>query len=444
MPDNISINDGNFSFGPLTGFFYTINKSVDALFQVEADGDVVDTFPITLSQLRNPVIELHYDGTFFWTLEELPSDLGIVIKKWRLFPHKTNLFPTASPSELRWQDELTLLNQPNTVYESRAFAIEHYHRQLVGSTTQGSSSIQLNDISEIALGDELYLGPSTFAGSEGQEESLIVGGLNQLNNTVLFLKQGGLASNYNNSDPVSVTKKIWVFNDHSFSGRGEDDEGSLSSFEYPSKSPLTTTTGRKYNAVVAADFDQTRLSFIRGPMLLTVNLGAPVWAIESSITINLMAADRANLIEAFDLISDLDNNLYYKLQQKETTEDIPTGTYTTINRAPDYNFQTETNLSFIKSIALNFSPTRFAISLSSPKSRKFTVTAEVRDQYNFPVLGKDIQFTTTVNNAGAAGIPGTMDPAISGTDILGRASSEFTPSVTAIDLLMDVKAQVLP
>jgi len=113
MPVNIQINDGNFSFGPESGFFYTVSSSLNSLVQLEADGTVVNTFPISRSQLRNPVIELHYDGTFFWTLEKLPSDLGMVIKKWRLFPFKTAAFPSVSPSEFRWQDELTLLNKPN-------------------------------------------------------------------------------------------------------------------------------------------------------------------------------------------------------------------------------------------------------------------------------------------------------------------------------------------
>ena len=40
MPVNIKINDGNFSFGPDTGFFYTVSKSLDALLKVEADGTV--------------------------------------------------------------------------------------------------------------------------------------------------------------------------------------------------------------------------------------------------------------------------------------------------------------------------------------------------------------------------------------------------------------------
>ena len=110
---NIKINDGNFSLGPDSdsGYYYTVSSSLDSLLKVQAgDGVIVGTYPITRSSLRNPVIELHYDGTFFWTLEELPSSLGMVVKKWRLYPHKTAAFPSAVPLVFRWQDEISFLN----------------------------------------------------------------------------------------------------------------------------------------------------------------------------------------------------------------------------------------------------------------------------------------------------------------------------------------------
>ncbi len=443
MPSNININDANFSFGPISGFFYTISKSINSLLQIEADGTVINTFPLTFSQLRGPVVELHWDGTFFWTMEDLPSNLGMVIKKWRLYPHKTFTFPNVTPSELRWQDEVTLLNQPNVKYESRAFAIEHYHRLLVGSADRGDTFIKVNDTTDIDIGDDLYLGPSDVAGFIGNEENILVVGVNHTTGAVSFLKDGGLDSSYGSSNPVDFSKGVWVFNDHSYSGKGFDGRGSLSKFDYPSKELATVDTGRKYHGVNAADFDQNRISFVRGPMLMTINLDTISFDLESSFTFNVIEADKISLSTVYDLITDLDTNLYYKLQQRHTTEDRPTGTYTTINYAPLYNFQLETNLPFVNSTAIGFTPTRFAITGGSPKSRKFTVIAEVRDQFNFPVLGKSVQFTATVNNLGEPGIPGTLDPAVDITNVSGTATSEYTPSLTEIDILIDVQAQVL-
>jgi hypothetical protein len=174
MPVNVQLNDANFSTGPSSGFFYSCSFSLQALIQVEADGTVVATFPVARSTFRNPVKELHFDGTFFWTLEDLPSSLGIVIKKWRLFPFKTAAFPSAAANQFRWEDEITLINLPNIKWSSNAFAVEHYHREFDGSFIQGASTIKMNDVSNINPGDILYLGPSGFGGFVGNEEQIVV------------------------------------------------------------------------------------------------------------------------------------------------------------------------------------------------------------------------------------------------------------------------------
>lgn len=442
MPVNIQINDGNFSLGPSSGFFYTVSFSLQSLLQVEADGTVVATFPISLSQLRNPVLELHYDGTFFWTLERLPSNLGVVIKKWRLYPFKTALFPSVSPSELRWQDEITLLNKPNIIYDGEAFAVEHFHRTLSLSASQGSSTIRLNSVDGISIGTVLYLGPSTAGGFAGNEEQITVQGINTTTNDVTFVKQGGLENDFTGGDPVDFHTSIWFFNDHSYSGQA-DNRGTLNQFEYPSKSLITIDSGARYSGVTAADYDQTKLSFIRSFMLLTLETVNITFDLESSLEANLVESNKYELIKVHDMISDLDNDLYFKLQQKETTEDLGTGNLTTVDYDPVFNFQTETNLPFVNSVALSFDNTRFAITDNSPQQRGFTVTAEVRDQFNFPVLGESVQFTATQSSLGDPGIPGTMNPAIAITNVSGTASSDYVPSSTSTDFLLDITAEVL-
>ena len=336
-----------------------------------------------------------------------------------------------------------MANTPGTKYESQAIAIEHYHREFVGSAIRGASVIKLDDLTNINFGTELFLGPSNFGGFEDIEESIIVTGLNRTTNEVSFSKQGGLDSSYSSSDSVDFSNAIWVFNDHAFSGDSEGDaRGALLRFEYPRKALGRIDTGRKYYGVRAADFDQTRISFTKGPMMMVINI-ASSFVMESSFSINLMEANLHTLLEIHDLVSDLDNNLYYKLQQKFTTEDLGTGIYTTLDHSPDYNFETQANLPSVKSVALRFQPTRFSITGDSPKSRGFTIFAEVRDQFNFPVLGEDVQFTSTVSNLGDPGVPGTITPSIDTTNVSGVASSVYTPSDTTDELLMDIKAEVI-
>jgi len=438
MPVNIKISDGNFSFGPEAGFFYTFNKSLDSFLKVEADGTVADTFIITLSTFRNDVKELHFDGTFFWTLEDLPSDLGLVIKKWRLFPFKTVFFPSVTPSELRWQDELTLIHRPNIRWKADAFAIEHYHREFDGSFLQGVSSIRLNDVSKISVGDILYLGPSGFGGFIGNEEQITVLGISGTD--ISFFKAGGLENSYLSQDPVDFSQGIFLFNQHSFSGT-EDNLGALLKFAYPERALVFADTGGKYASVTASDYDSPILSWVRAFQIIQLNIDGPNFNLNSSAEANLVEDDKRTLITVFDLISDLGANLYYKLQQKETSEDLSSGALTTVDYAPKFNFETITTLPFVNSVALEMVNTRFTEPFASGDT--IVIRALVRDQFNFPVLNKSVQFKATINPFSDAGVIGTFSPTVDITGVSGIADTIYTPSVTQGEILVDIEAKVL-
>jgi len=438
MPVNIKIDDGNFSFGPEAGFFYTVNTNLDSLFQVEADGTVVNTFPVANSRLRNDVKELHFDGTFFWTIEDLPSDLGLVIKKWRLFPFKTAAFPSVSPSEFSWQDELTLIHRPNMRWEADAFAIEHYHRTFDGSFIQGVNTIRLSDVSKIEIGDTLYLGPSDFGGFIGNEEEIVVNGISGTD--ISFIKAGGLENSYVSVDPIDFSKSIFLFNQNSFTGN-EDDRGTLVQFSYPGKIQLLADQGAKYADVNAADFDSTILSWVRAFQIFQLNIDNPTFDLTSSAESNLVEDDKNTLIEVFDLISDLSDTLYYKLQDRETNEDIGTGTLSTLLFGDKFNFQTITTATFVNSVALRMPNTRFTKPFDSGDT--ISIQAEVRDQFNFPVFNQTVQFSATLNAFSDPGVIGTFDPLIGITNVSGTVDTTYTPSVTQDEILVDIIAKVL-
>lgn len=436
MPDNISITDANFALGPEAGFFYYVSRGLNALQQVESDGTVAASFPLTRSQLRNDVKELHWDGTFFWTLEDLPSDLGIVIKKWRLYPVKSAVFPAVSPSELRWQDELTLIHRTNIRYDASAFAIEHFHRNFSTSALQGASQIKLNSTSRLSVGDILYLGPSSFGGFDGVEEQIVVGGIS--GNDVFFSKSGGLEASYLSLDPMDFNKAIWIWNEHSFTGT-EDNKGSLQRFEYPKKNRTLADQGHKYSLVTAADFDETTLSFVRADQIIDLDITNPTFDLGASLEANLREANKKTPIVVYDMISDRDGFLYYKLQQKETTEDA-NGNLSTTDFSPFYNFQTISSVAFVNSTALKFDQ-RFTLPFASGDT--IAVEAWVRDQFNFPFLSASVQFSATVNTLGNPGIPGTFSPTIDLTNASGIAETTYTPSTTQDEILVDIEAEVL-
>jgi len=439
MPVNVQLNDANFSLGPEEGFFYSVSSDLNSLIQVEADGTVVDSFPIALSQLRNPVKELHYDGTFFWTLEDLPSDLGLVIKKWRLFPFKTLAFPSAIPFEFRWQDELTLIHGPNIRWEADAFAVEHYHRFFDGSFLAGVSIVRLNSVEHLNIGDDIYLGPSDFGGFIGNEETKRVTFVNTATRQVTL--GSPIQNSYISNDPVDYSKSLFIFNQHSFTGI-EDNRGTLAQFSYPGKFQQKVDTGGKYHDVSAADYDGSTLAWVRGSQIIQLNVFNPTFDLQSSLEANLVQDDMFTFIEVFDLIADLDSNVFLKLQDRETTESVGTGSFTTtvFTPPPQYNFQTQVTTPVVNSIALDMD-TRFAKPF--PSADKIIVAAVVRDQFGLPVLGQSVQFGAALSDSSPPGTPGTLSPVIAITNTSGIAVSTYTPSSSPVNLLVDITGTVL-
>ena len=158
---------------------------------------------------------------------------------------------------------------------------------------------------------------------------------------------------------------------------------------------------------------------------------------DSSLEANLRESDRKTPITVFDLISDKDGDLYYKLQQKETSPDGGT----TTDFSPLYNFQTISSIGFINSTALEFDQ-RFTLPFDSGET--IEVQAHVRDQFNFPVFDRAVNFSAVVSNLGGAGIPGTFSPAQDSTNVSGIAETTYTPSTTQDEIFMEIKAEVLP
>lgn len=438
---NNELKDGNFSLGPSPGFFYSITRGPDRLIKVQTDGVQVNSWTLSRPGIRNDVLELHFDGTFFWTLEALPSDLGLVIKKWRLFPHKTFAFPSPIPIELRWQDELTLIHKPNIRWDSKAFAVQHYHKTFSSSSVRGDSLITLNSVSQLSPGDIIYLGPSTFTGFVGNEESIIVGNVDSDSNSISFSKPGGLENSYLSTDSMDFHKSLYLFNNNSFTGT-EDGQGAFIEFELPNHIIIRTDSGKKYGDVGAADFDQTILAWNRSTQIFQLDILNLAFNLQSSLEANMMESNLINVIEMFDMIADLTNNVFLKLQQKETMEDMNTGVFTTVTFPNNtFNFENQTTLPIVNSTSISFPDTRITTSL--PAGDSITVVAKIKDQFNFPSSNQSVNFTAVLNTQSNPGNPGTFSSPTVITNTSGISQTTYIPSSTPSGILIDIITTVL-
>jgi len=439
MPDNVDLFDANFSFGPDAGFFYSCDFANQRLIRVTETGAFSGAFPVARSTFRTPIKELHFDGTFFWTLEDLPSDLGVVIKRWRLSPFPTAAFPSLIPLELRWQDELTLINSPNMQWAASAFAIEHYHLEFDGSADAGDTIVRVDDATNVTVGNKLYLGPSTDGVDGDNEEEITVLGVNTITGDISFSKGGGLENSFISGDPISLHKSIYLFNDNSFGGL-EDGGGNLVNFSYPAKTENFTDNGARYASARAADFDETTLSWVRAFQIMDIVITNPGFDITNSQESNLVEDDFGTEIEVFDMISDFDNTRYLKLQTKETDEALDTGTLTTTDWGGKYNFQSQPRGSLVNSVAMEFSTNRFV--LPQPSTNTITITTHVRDQFDFAVFNEEVRWSAAINADSDAGTVGTFSPNPVFTNSSGIAQTVYTPSSTPNDIIVDITADI--
>ncbi len=433
MPENVTLADANFSRGPDSTDIYSIQRSNNQLVQVqEGNGSLIGSFPLINSQLRNDIKGLHFDGTHFWSLEDLPSDLGSVIKKWRLNPLPTPAFPNSSPSTLKWQDEITILNSNSLRVTSNAFCVEHFHLKFTNSPAPGDASFKVDDPSRIEGGTILYLGPSSSGGSD-QEEKVIVSG--KTGNTIFI--SGTIKSNYLVNDPISFTPAVWLFNDNGFRGY-DDNAGALLRIAYPSNTITWAITGGTFHKVKAADFDGNSISFVRGDQIINLDVDPTFSLLESSMESNLRKSDKHTPIEVFDMITEISQNRHLKLQSEELDESTAPGTDVTFING-NFNFQQQTTLPVINSLAISFDD-RFT--RTNATSDSIEVSTRLRDQFNFPVLGTNISFSSTVF-PGFVGEVGSFSPTSSGSDANGISETTYFPSSTIEPILMNIKGTVL-
>lgn len=430
------LDDGNFSFGPESGFFYTFHNSRKELLQLQTNGLEVDSFFVTGNVVRSQVKELHFDGTYFWTLENLVGGQGVSVREWRLSPVPSIGF-SGTPSEFRWINEINLINTPVVKFVSNAFCVEHYHITFAANANQGASSIQVSDASRIDVGDILNLGPSLASGFIDHEESFVVAG--KSGNTISVGKIGGLTSGYLASDSIDFTKSIFVFNDHGLTGTA-DNQGLMVRISWPDLNIIDTDSGAHYNGVTAAAFEAGIVSFVRANQIMRISVDIPGLVILDSQEANLKQSDRFTDLTVFDLIDDVpNNNQYLKLQQKITDESIGI----TTDFSPEFNFQAHTVLSVVNSVTMEFSR-RIIGNLQSGDT--ISILGRVLDQYGLAALGQTVQFSAAVNSelSPGGGTIGTFNPVSSVTNVSGEVTTIYTPSSFSSDTYIDITATVNP
>lgn len=384
----------------LDGYFYSIDHQTDAMVQKADDGTLAFAYPLD-TPIPNQIKSLEHDGESFWSLEWIDdgdADQGFIIRRWVIENFVMVL-----------QQSFTFQTDSNDTFESSAFTIEKYEGRLTAGATQGTSQLNVtfdNDDGTIfdllSPGTNIFLGPSTVAGFEGQFERVTV---NSTSSPATVTLTGPLDVSFASSDPIVFSENLWFFNEHFLK---ETSVGALYKINILDGSILSRTKGGAFLGINACgfhnvqsfqagtgleDFNGHYLLFVRTNNLLFIDPNDSNLTTVLSAVQNNLSADTTEVFDVEDF--GIEGNTLFRLQKKFNIN----GTESTESTS---NYQLATFRPFPTAIALTAVE---AIIAAGDGASTSIITARVTDQYALPFLtspASTIQFSTSGGGTGSA------------------------------------------
>ena len=221
-------------------YFYTFDVAYNSLMCKVDDGDMAFNYPLDIdfdyvgSTGLTGSYTTHYDGFYFWTLQRIDGNNGIVVRTWDI--HNKVICTL--------DREFIYANDSYNTYVSSAMGIENYHTTLTSGVNAGDTIIEISEYYDniVVSGTKLYIGPNLSGG----RESVTVSGVNV---DQVVLSSGTLYS-YDEGDEVHIVPSFLIFNEYS----GTSSSGSLMRFDAHTGELLSRDTSSEYKSVSASTF----------------------------------------------------------------------------------------------------------------------------------------------------------------------------------------------
>lgn len=186
---------------------------------------------------------LQYDGTYFWTMQEILGTDEPVIRKWLVRNYVCEMV-----------DEFIIENTTGNLYDSDAFAVEHYITGLSTSISGGDTVIHMNEYYDtvVTSGSVLSIGDNGDSNLEDVIVSNVVG-------TDITIS-GGLLYDHSTGTKVITSPSFFLFNNYTGTS---STSGSLMRFNASTGSYMTSDSMSEYKNVTAATFNRFQ-NILRG------------------------------------------------------------------------------------------------------------------------------------------------------------------------------------
>ena len=228
--ENIQLPKANFVI--IGSYFYTFDETKNALVRKVDDGSTAFEYP-TDTVIGTVVINLQFDGYYFWTMQEHPSS-GLLFKKWRI-----NNFMC------RLSDTFEYINDSNFTYSSETFGVEYYTTVISSISSGRTDTLSIDEYYDtvVASGTKLFLGPNDSGDSEIVVVSGVVNDIITLDNNTTY--------KYTSGDSSTLCRSFFMFNNYN----GTDDTtGALMRFDAYTGDYLVSDVDVEYRNVQASVF----------------------------------------------------------------------------------------------------------------------------------------------------------------------------------------------
>ncbi len=404
MSENIKLsltNQPNFAVNQ--GYFYTFDHAQDNLLQKTDDGNTAFSYPFD-TLLSVAIICTQFDGVYFWSMEDPGGGNNMIIRKWQIDNYVCKLRQT-----------FTFTSDASHDYDSRAFAVEHYHDTIASGVTVSGTDINLttysgSDVLSFTTTSgaklTLHLGPN----DNGQEEDVLVSTVTAGGVTVA----SGTAYEYDVGDPVNFFTYIWMFNN--FDGKLSTN-GALYKFDAYTGAYKTKYASGAYKDITAATFynvdsfdaygEVDTLCFIKGTNTLFINVGDSGVTLPyyGSMVMDNILVDQSTVIPVVGLTMD-DQNVYRLQRAPDGGSSVSQWSY--------YSYVLSTLDHFVTSISLGAYPAIIAANTISTTD----IVAIVKDQFLQPISGRLVNFADDDTVGSIVTTPVN-------TDANGRAQTEY-------------------
>jgi hypothetical protein len=463
--ENIRFQEGNFTSDGT--YYYSMLDASQALQQKVDDGSVAFSYPLDTA-VGDDIKELHWDGVYFWSLEDQAGGVGFTIRKWAI-----------EAFICKQQSKFDFTTGATHTYASDSFSVENYAISVGindnggGGYTTGLTDITVSDTSMMEPGDILtFVRRNTGSASRFSTQFVEQATVQSVTSSTIVKLTSALTGDPHSDgkgfrgpdvdidllggthpptpDYVYITKNLWIANDNSpgapgtpalykvrssngtnviqFSGT---QYSSIDAMEFYAKYDQGTgidVNATPYNTTVNVDSDaggrQTHVLMARDSTLLFFNANTNI--VDRSMVMNNIKVDTISVWPVSDMVVQgvEPNIVLYRLQQGTTY--LNDSLVLTDEAWTEYNYEKQLLRRVVNSIAVSAEP---SIIPADGVSRS-SLTATLRDQYNDLITTASGKTVNWAEDSGGD----RLDTASSPTDGAGQAVNGYTAGNTEQDV----------